>query len=87
MNIIDKKIKRVESLIDRLSNSENNLQYITRLMSLYKRLDDLFATIYEDKRYNTAFEKYFGTASFGISYFERISNAVVDYKYHNNKPF
>ena len=86
MNVIDKKIKRVESLVVRLSASENNLQYITRLKSLALKLDDLYGTIMYDKRYTSAFEKYFGTSSFGISYFERVCNSVMDY-FHGNKPF
>lgn len=86
MNKTDKNIKKIESLINRLQSSYNNLQYITRIKSLKKRLEDLYDSVKDDKRYSYKFEEYFGTSRFGISYYERICNAIEDYNY-NNKPF
>lgn len=84
---IEKVVKHITEMQNKLNRSENNLQYIKRLQALKYWLHRFDALL--DNRltgeYATVYESYFCTCC-GFSFYDRICNSILDYKY-GNKPF
>lgn len=84
---IEKTIERIVTLQERLCHCENNLQYIKRLQALKYWLL-IFDGLLDNKlkgEYAAVYESYFCTCC-GFSFYDRVCNSILDYKY-GNKPF
>ena len=78
---IDKLIKHIRNLENRLGEVDNNLRYIKVVQALkhsLDKLDDMLRNNQELQReYQAIYHRYF---------YDRICNSILDYKY-GNRPF
>lgn len=84
---IEKIVEHITEIQDKLNRSENNLQYIKRLQALkywLLRFDELLENRLAGE-YAAVYESYFCTCC-GFSFYDRVCNSILDYKY-GNKPF
>lgn len=86
---IDKLIDHIRDLENRLGEVDNNLRYIKVVQALkhsLDKLDDMLRNNPELQReYQATYHSYFYTGC-GFSFYDRICNSILDYKY-GNKPF
>ena len=86
---IDKLIEHIRNLENRLGEVDNNLRYIKVVQALkhsLEKLDDMLRNNPELQReYQAAYHSYFYTGR-GFSFYDRICNSILDYKY-GNRPF
>ncbi len=86
---IDKLIDHIRDLENRLGEVDNNLRYIKVVQALkhsLDKLDDMLRNNQELQReYQATYHNYFYTGC-GFSFYDRICNSILDYKY-GNKPF
>lgn len=86
---IDKLIDHIKDLENRLGEVDNNLRYIKVVQALkhsLDKLDDMFRNNQElQHEYQAAYHSYFYTGR-GFSFYDRICNSILDYKY-GNRPF
>lgn len=86
---IDKLIDHIKDLENRLGEVDNNLRYIKVVQALkhsLDKLDDMLRDNQELQREHQAtYHSYFYTGC-GFSFYDRICNSILDYKY-GNKPF
>ena len=84
---LDKIIDRINNMQERLYQAENNLQYIKRLQALRYWLDtfDAFIVDPEKGEYAAIYQSFF-MHTCGFSYYDRVCNSILDYKY-GNRPF
>lgn len=86
---IDKLINHIRELEHRLGEVDNNLKYIKVIQALKYSLDRFDDILKDNKdlqyRYHTAYVGYF-YSSYGFSFYDRVCNSILDYKY-GNKPF
>lgn len=84
---IEKVVKHITEMQNKLNRSENNLQYIKRLQALkywLHRFDELLDNRLTGE-YATVYESYVCTCC-GFSFYDRVCNSILDYKY-GNRPF
>ena len=77
---IEKVVKHITEMQNKLNRSENNLQYIKRLQALkywLHRFDELLDNRLTGE-YATVYESYFCTCC-GFSFYDRICNSILDY--------
>lgn len=74
-------IAKIDQAQEKIANSSTNLQYIKALQSLHFWLLKLEASFPESAEYLQAFY-----TVCGFSFFDRVQNSILDYKY-GNKPF
>ena len=86
---IDKLIDHIRDLENRLGEVDNNLRYIKVVQALkhsLDKLDDMLRNNQELQReYQATYHSYFYTGC-GFSFYDRICNSILDYKY-GNRPF
>ena len=86
---IDKLIDHIRDLENRLGEVDNNLRYIKVVQALkhsLDKLDDMLRNNPELQReYQATYHSYFYTGC-GFSFYDRICNSILDYKY-GNRPF
>ena len=84
---IEKIIDRISYMQERLCYAENNLQYIKRLQALKYWLEtfDAFIIDREKGEYSAIYQSYFMHGC-GFSFYDRVCNSILDYKY-GNRPF
>lgn len=84
---IDKMIQHIEYLDYKLGYVDNNLRYIKVIQALKHWLDKFDSSLSDDERlrYAAIYESYF-ISGCGFSFYERVCNSILDYKY-GNKPF
>jgi len=86
---LDNAIEHITSLQERLSCSENNLQYIKRLQALkywlYKFDSLLDKTGKLQGKYAAIYESYFQPCS-GFSFYDRVYHSILSYQY-GDRPF
>lgn len=86
---IDKLIEHIEDLEARLCQADNNLRYIKALQALKRSLEKFDDILKSDtalqREYSANYLSYFYTGC-GFSFYNRICNSILDYKY-GNKPF
>lgn len=86
---IDKLINHIRDLENRLGEVDNNLRYIKVVQALkhsLDKLDDILRNSQELQReYQAIYHSYFYTGC-GFSFYDRICNSILDYKY-GNRPF
>lgn len=86
---IDKLIDHIRDLENRLGEVDNNLRYIKVVQALKHSLDKLDNMLRNNqelqREYQATYHRYFYT-SCGFSFYDRICNSILDYKY-GNKPF
>lgn len=86
---IDKLINHIRDLENRLSEVDNNLRYIKAVQALKHSLDKLDNMLRNNiklqREHQATYHKYFYTGC-GFSFYDRICNSILDYKY-GNKPF
>lgn len=86
---LDNAIEHITSLQERLSCSENNLQYIKRLQALKYWLCKFDSLL--DKagklqgEYAAIYESYFHPCS-GFSFYDRVYHSILSYQY-GDRPF
>ena len=87
MKKMDEIIDRITNMQERLCHAENNLQYIKRLQALRYWLDtfDAFIVDPEKGEYAAIYQSYFMNGC-GFSFYDRVCNSILDYKY-GNRPF
>ena len=80
-------INHIQITQDRLCHSENNLQYIKRLQALLYWLNKFEAFIVDTEKgkYAEVYKSYFAHVH-GFSFYDRVCNSILDYKY-GNRPF
>lgn len=82
-------INLITSLQERLYDSETNLQYISRLRALKRRLHEFSLSLTKEERengeYAAAYVSYFHTCA-GFSFYDRICMSIQAYEY-GDKPF
>ena len=77
---IDKLIDHIRDLENRLGEVDNNLRYIKVVQALKLRNSQEL-----QREYQATYHRYFYTGC-GFSFYDRICNSILDYKY-GNKPF
>ena len=86
---IDKLINHIRDLEKRLGEVDNNLRYIKVVQALKHSLDKLDNMLRNNiklqRKYQATYHRYFYTGC-GFSFYDRICNSILDYKY-GNKPF
>lgn len=86
---IDKLIDHIRDLENRLGEVDNNLRYIKVVQALkhsLNKLDDMLRNnIKLQRKYQATYHRYFYTGC-GFSFYDRICNSILDYKY-GNRPF
>lgn len=86
---IDKLINHIRDLENRLGEVDNNLRYIKVVQALkhsLDKLDDMLRNNQELQReYQAIYHRYFYPGC-GFSFYDRICNSILDYKY-GNRPF
>lgn len=86
---IDKLINHIRDLEKRLGEVDNNLRYIKVVQALKHSLDKLDNMLRNNqelqREYQATYHSYFYTGC-GFSFYGRICNSILDYKY-GNKPF
>ena len=86
---IDKLIDHIRDLENRLGEVDNNLRYIKVVQALKHSLDKLDDMLRNNlklqREYQATYYRYFHTGC-GFSFYDRICNSILDYKY-GNKPF
>lgn len=86
---IDKLIDHIRDLENRLGEVDNNLRYIKVVQALKHSLDKLDDMLRNNIKlqceYQAIYHRYFYTGC-GFSFYDRICNSILDYKY-GNKPF
>lgn len=84
-----KLLEKIEELNQKLAESENNLQYITRLKALrsaYQKFDKVYHSDTDYvKEYGAEYLQLFYSGA-GWSPYDRVLNSILDYEY-GNKPF
>lgn len=87
---IDKLIDHIRDLENRLGEVDNNLRYIKVVQALKHSLDKLDNMLRNDqelqREYQATYHRYFYTGGCGFSFYDRVCNSILDYKY-GNKPF
>lgn len=86
---IDKLIDHIRDLENRLGEVDNNLRYIKVVQALKHSLDKLDNMLRNNQElqheYQATYYRYFYTGC-GFSFYDRICNSILDYKY-GNRPF
>ena len=86
---IDKLIDHIRDLENRLGEVNNNLRYIKVVQALkhsLDKLDDMLRNnIKLQRKCQATYHRYFYTGC-GFSFYDRICNSILDYKY-GNRPF
>ena len=86
---IDKLIDHIRDLDNRLGEVDNNLRYIKVVQALKHSLDKLDNMLRNNlklqREYQATYYRYFYTGC-GFSFYDRICNSILDYKY-GNRPF
>lgn len=84
---IDMMIQHIEYLDNKLGYVDNNLRYIKVIQALKYWLDKFDSSLSDDERlkYAAIYESYF-ISGCGFSFYERVCNSILDYKY-GNRPF
>ena len=76
--------KQIDKLIDHIRDLENRL--VQALKHSLDKLDDILRNSQELQReYQATYHRYFYTGC-GFSFYDRICNSILDYKY-GNRPF
>ncbi|MCM0680930.1 MULTISPECIES: hypothetical protein [Bacteroides] len=82
-------VNHITTLQEKLCDCENNLQYIKRLQALMYWLHKFDFCLDSDNiqqgEYAAIYESYFCTGC-GFSFYNRVCNSILDYKY-GNRPF
>ncbi len=84
---LNKVVRHIETLKEKLCHCENNLQYIKRLQALQYWLQ-IFDAVIPDRlggEYAPLYASYFNR-TFGFSFYDKVCNSILDYKY-GNRPF
>ena len=86
---IDRLINHIRDLENRLGEVDNNLRYIKVVQALKHSLDKLDNMLRNNQElqrtYQAIYLSYFYTGC-GFSFYDRVCNSILDYKY-GNKPF
>ena len=86
---IDNAINHIISLQEKLSTSENNLQYIKRLQALKYWLYKFDSLLDKASRLNSEYtvihESYFQPCS-GFSFYDSVYHSILSYQY-GDRPF
>ena len=86
---IDRLINHIRDLENRLGEVDNNLRYIKVVQALKHSLDKLDNMLKDDaalqRKYQAIYLSYFYT-SCGFSFYDRVCNSILDYKY-GDRPF
>ena len=86
---IDKLINHIRDLENRLGEVDNNLRYIKVVQALKHSLDKLDNMLRNNQelqcKYQAIYLSYFYTGC-GFSFYDRVCNSILDYKY-GNRPF
>ena len=86
---IDRLIEHIRELEARLGEVDNNLRYIKVVQALKHSLEKLDNMLKDNttlqREYQAIDLSYFYTGC-GFSFYDRVCNSILDYKY-GNKPF
>mgnify|MGYP004438869299 FL=1 len=86
---IDKLINHIRELESRLGEVDNNLRYIKVVQALKHSLEKLDNILKDNtalqREYQAIYLSYFYTGC-EFSFYDRVCNSILDYKY-GNKPF
>lgn len=86
---IDKLIKHIRNLENRLGEVDNNLRYIKVVQALKLSLDKLDDMLKDNatlqREYQAIYLSYFYTGC-GFSFYDRVCNSILEYQY-GNRPF
>jgi len=86
---VDKTVKHISELQNRLNHVRNNLQYIKVIQALKDSLDKFYDLLNNDqnlqREYEATYLRYFFSAG-GLSFYDRVCYSILDYRY-GNKPF
>ena len=86
---IGRLINHIRDLENRLGEVDNNLRYIKVVQALKHSLDKLDNMLKNNqelqRKYQAIYLSYFYTGC-GFSFYDRVCNSILDYKY-GNRPF